>query len=416
MPKSTDPMVPLRWRAAQLLAAPHRLCFFWAGGNAALAAAWWAAQLLSDTAWPWVVPPATAHGLWFTLGAMPLFIAGFMFTAGPQWLKAPAVDTRPLRAPVAAFVGGWALAVPGFHLSPLLAASGLLLVAAGWIALTTRLLGLLRQGTRPDRRHARVVAAAAVAMALCLLAAALAVAMAAPRAQAAVVRLSLWSVVLVFGVVSHRMLPFLGDGAWAWADRRWPDWPLWAVASVPLLQALSALVDLAGPAAAAWRWCVAAHLAAVAALSLRLVLHWRGHPALQQPLMGMLFGALAWWTAALALLAAAALPLLPADLAARTAMAGLHALTMGYLGGTLLAMTTRVSTVHSGRPQAVDGLARTLHRLLLVAVVARVLAALWPTATPLLMLAALAWAGVASTWFGRHGRWAGQPRVDGKPG
>ena len=48
--------------------------------------------------------------------------------------------------------------------------------------------------------------------------------------------------------------------------------------------------------------------------------------------------------------------------------------------------------------------------------VARVLAALWPTATPLLMLAALAWAGVASTWFGRHGRWAGQPRVDGKAG
>lgn len=404
---------PVPWRAAQLLAAPHRLCFFWAGCNAALAAAWWAAQLLANTAWPWAVPPATAHGLWFTLGAMPLFIAGFMFTAGPQWLKAPAVDTRPLRAPVAAFVGGWALAVPGFHASALLAGCGLLLVALGWAGLCARLLRLVHEGTRPDRRHARLVAAAAVALVLCLLAAALAVALADPHAQAVVVRLSLWSVVLVFGVVSHRMLPFLGDGAWDWADRRWPDWPLWAVASVPLLQALAA------PAAAThdgWRWCQALHLAAVAALSLRLVLHWRGHPALKQPLMGMLFGALAWWTVALLLLATAAVPLLPADLSARAGLAGVHALTMGYLGGTLLAMSTRVSTVHSGRPQAVDGLARALHALLQAAVASRVAAALWPAAALLLDAAALAWAAVAMAWFLRHGRWAGQPRVDGKPG
>lgn len=405
-----------RWRAAQLLAAPHRLCFFWAGGNAALAAVWWAAWLMARAAGmalPWAVPPAIAHGLWFTLGAMPLFIAGFMFTAGPQWLKAPPVATHPLRGPVAAFVGGWALAVPGVHLSATLAACGLLLVAAGWAALTARLLRLVRQGTRPDRRHARVVTAAAVAMALCLLAAALSVALAAAPAQAVVVKLALWSVVLVFGVVSHRMLPFLGEGAWAWADSRWPDGPLWAVASVPLVQALAAPIAAAG---VDLRPALALHLAAVGLLSLRLVLHWRGHPALKQPLMGMLFGALAWWTAALALLAAAAWPTLPADLAARTGLAGLHALTMGYLGGTLLAMATRVSTVHSGRPQAVDGVARALHALLQIAVVARVAAALWPTATPLLHAAALAWAAVAVTWFRRHGRWAGQPRVDGRAG
>jgi len=119
---------------------------------------------------------------------------------------------------------------------------------------------------------------------------------------------------------------------------------------------------------------------------------------------------------ALLLLATAAVPLLPADLSARAGLAGVHALTMGYLGGTLLAMSTRVSTVHSGRPQAVDGLARALHALLQAAVASRVAAALWPAAALLLDAAALAWAAVAVAWFLRHGRWAGQPRVDGKPG
>ena len=95
----------------------------------------------------------------------------------------------------------------------------------------------------------------------------------------------------------------------------------------------------------------------------------------------------------------------------------LHALTMGYLGCTLVAMITRVAAGHSGRPLAVDGLAWALYLLLQAAVLARVAAALWPAAATALTLAAIAaWAVACSTWALRYGGWMGRPRVDGRPG
>jgi uncharacterized protein involved in response to NO len=119
-----------RWRAEHLLDVPHRLRFFWAGVSWAAAAAGWAALLVAATLgmpWPWQPSAASAHGLWFSLGAMPLFIAGFMFTAGPRWLRRPPISARPLRPPMGLFIAGWGVAVAGFHRAPTLAAAGLAL-------------------------------------------------------------------------------------------------------------------------------------------------------------------------------------------------------------------------------------------------------------------------------------------------
>ena len=98
-------------------------------------------------------------------------------------------------------------------------------------------------------------------------------------------------------------------------------------------------------------------------------------------------------------------------------LAALHALTMGFLGSTLLVMATRVSSTHSGRPQAMDRVARALYVVLQGAVVLRLVAALGPaTAGLFLPWAGLAWMGVALVWAVRHGRWLGSPRLDGRPG
>jgi uncharacterized protein involved in response to NO len=409
------------WRAALLLSAPHKLCFFWAGMHWALAALWWATwqfALAWGLAWPWPVPAAAAHGLWFTLGPMPLFIAGFMFTAGPRWLRRPPVDARELRAPVAAFSLGWAIAVTGFHAGAALAALGTGLAALAWGLLAHRMLRLVARSTEADRRHAKAVAAAALAMLACLAAASLALAAGHPQALGRIVRVALWwGAAMVFVVVSHRMLPFLGEGAWPGLDARWPDWPLWTLASVPLVQGSAAL---AGPwldALPGSRWVLAGHLALAAALSLRLSLRWIGSAPLKQPMVAMLFRPLLWWDAALCLGALSWLPTLDASTATRFGTAGLHALTLGYMGGTMLAMVTRVSATHSGRSQAIDRVARQLHVLLQATVFARVAAALWPgSASVLLPAAAAGWLTVAATWALRHGTWLGQPRADGRPG
>jgi uncharacterized protein involved in response to NO len=96
-------------------------------------------------------------------------------------------------------------------------------------------------------------------------------------------------------------------------------------------------------------------------------------------------------------------------------LAPLHALTMGYLGCTLIAMITRVAAGHSGRPLAVDGLMWALYGVLQLAVILRVLHGLtgWQGFLP---LAALAWATVTVCWAWRYGQWLGRPRADGRPG
>lgn len=414
---------PGRWLAARLLDAPHRLCFFWAGVNWAAAAVWWVAHLLADargTSWAWRVSPAAAHGLWFTLGFMPLFIAGFMCTAGPKWLRRPPVRARELRLPVASFTVGWAVAVAGFHLSPALAAAGLALVAAGWGALTWRIVRLVVGSTQTDRRHAWLIVWACGLLLACLGVASLALAYDRAVWLSTVSRVGLWGgVTLVFLAVSHRLLPFLGAGAWPALDARWPDWPLWLVVSVPAARGAGALVS-AGQLQVlphAWRVLEAVHLAGVAALCLWIALRWTRQRALRQPLVAMLFGAFLWWDVALWLGAAARWPVLAAGTAQALDLAAMHALTMGFLGGTMLVMVTRVSSTQSGRPQATDRVARALYVLLQAAVVMRLVGALEPAAPALwLRWAGAAWMGVALVWAIRHGRWLGLARVDGRPG
>lgn len=416
---------PGRWRAARLFDAPHRLCFFWAGVNWAAAAVWWAAHLFADaagTSWPWQVSPAAAHGLWFTLGAMPLFIAGFMFTAGPKWLRRRPVMARELRRPVASFTVGWAVAVAGFHLSAALAAAGLALVAAGWGALTWRIVRLVVSSTQTDRRHARLIMWASSLLVVCLGVASLALACGRADWLSTVSRVALWGgVTLVFLAVSHRLLPFLGAGAWPALDARWPDWALWVVVSVPVAHGAGALVS-GWPLQAlpdGWRVLEAVHLAGVATLCLWIAaLRWTRQRALRQPLVAMLFGAFLWWDVALWLGAAARWPGLAAGTAQALDLAAVHALTMGYLGGTMLVMVTRVSSAHNGRPHAMDRVARALYALLQVAVAMRLLGALVEPVGSALWLrwAGAAWMGVALVWTIRHGRWLGLARVDGRPG
>jgi uncharacterized protein involved in response to NO len=133
-------------------------------------------------------------------------------------------------------------------------------------------------------------------------------------------------------------------------------------------------------------------------------------------MVAMLYRPLLWWNAALVLGVLAWLPALDAGWRARLGMAALHALTIGYLGGTLLAMVTRVSSSHGGRAQAIDRVARRLEAVLQATAFVRVLAALWPAASGLLLAAAAAgWLAIAATWALRHGRWLGQPRADGRP-
>jgi uncharacterized protein involved in response to NO len=412
----------LRW----LLTAPHRLAFFGAGLVFAASAVWWFGALWSRLdGWPlaWMVSPTLAHSLLMSFGFMPLFFAGFLFTAGPKWLAQPEMRASAVAPTVGAALAGWALFVPGVNLSTPLAAVGLAVVAAGWGIFTLRLWRLVRTSRVRDRTHPRWVGAACTIGALAMWAAAAGLAAQREDIVHAAVQLGLWGfVALVFATVAHRMIPFFGDGGLARLDLRWPGWLLWVFGATLGLQAAFGMTDaLAGPPGASGHALRAALETPSALLLVALALRWVAIPRLRIPLRQrlprMMYIGFAWFALALALATVSDALAAFGGGSVALGLAPLHAMTMGFLGSILLAMTSRVACGHSGRSQVADAFLWSLFWLLQAAVLARLASAAWPALPSFVLLfAALAWAGVATAWALRYGRWFGRPRPDGRPG
>ncbi len=419
--RKPPPPSDTRWRAAWLLAAPHRLGFFAAALMLAFSAVWWWVVLFTRAAGialPWAVSPPAAHALLMSQGFMPLFMAGFLFTAGPKWLGLPEQNARRLLRPVALMLAGWGLAVTGFHTHTELAGAGIVLVAAGWSRISGMFLMLVRASRMEDRLHPALVAAACLlgALALCLAAAALVLGVE-PLLRAAN-QLAIWGfAAVVFAVVSHRMIPFFSASALALLDAWRPLWLLWVLVGVLWAEALPAMAEAWWwPLPVALRWLQVAVELPAALLLLWLALRWGLVQSLRIRLLAMLHGGFFWLGLSYALNAISHALMAVSHNELSLGLAPLHALTMGYLGATLVAMATRVSSGHGGRPLAADTTAWTLYWVLQGAVLLRVLAALWPAGTMLTLLAISLWSVATGAWALRYGAWYGRPRVDGRPG
>jgi uncharacterized protein involved in response to NO len=405
-----------------LLAAPHRLGFSAAALMLASTALWWAAVLLGRAArWSpsWSVSPPAAHALLMSLGFMPLFIVGFLFTAGPRWLGLPDVAARSLLAPVLALLCGWALVVPGLHLQSQVAGLGMAVVAAGWSALCWRFVAMLRASPAPDRVHATVVSVACSAGALTMWVAALALALEHETVLRSATQVALWCfVATVFATVSHRMIPFFSASALPLLDAWRPMWLLWTFVAVLWLEAPLAVLRLwVWPVPMALLWAQVLMEVPAAVLLLWLAVRWGLVQSLKMRLLAMLHGGFAWLGLALGLSALSTALMALTHGEQSLGLAPTHAMTMGYLGATLFAMATRVSSGHSGRPLAADNPAWVLYWVLQAAVLLRVAAALWPAMSkPLTVVAILAWLVAMGGWAWRYGNWFGRPRIDGRPG
>ncbi|MFM9917237.1 MAG: NnrS family protein [Rhizobacter sp.] len=410
------------WHLRWLLAAPHRLGFFAAACMLAASALWWSAVLLSRAVGlspAWAVPPPAAHALLMALGFTPLFIAGFLFTAGPKWLDRPAVDARMLLRPVLLMLTGWCVVLPGLHLSALLAAAGLALVAGGWSRLCGRFVAILRASRAPEKTHARFVAVACGIGALTMWVAVGALAVADVTLLRATTQVALWCfVATVFVVVSHRMIPFFSASALPALDAWRPMWLLWVMVAALWLEALAAVAALGwGPLPAWLRGVQAAIEMPVALLLLWLALRWGVVQSLKIRMLAMLHAGFLWLGLVYALSSVSHALMAWTESEVSLGLAPMHALTMGYLGATLLAMATRVSSGHSGRSLAADNTAWAMYWVLQAAVVMRVVAALWAAGeTVFTLLAVLAWTTATVAWALRYGGWFLRPRIDGRPG
>jgi uncharacterized protein involved in response to NO len=383
-----------------LLGRGFRPFFLLAAAQAVVAVGTWLAVLRA-----WIPAPAWAtssqwHAHEMVFGFAVAAVAGFLLTSVPVWTRRPAV----VGARLAGLVALWLAArVAVFLAAPRLAA---LVELVFFLALA----GVV---TAPIARSRSVRNAAFPVLVLALGAADAAshagVLAGDPEVGPAGLRLGVGILVVLISILGGRLVPlFTGnalrragrDGAVrrvAWADA--VSGPL----VIAFFLALVAFPDAAGTGVLG--------LAAGAVLALRAG-GWRMRESLADPLLWSMH--LAWWWLPVGL-AAWGLAELGAPVSSQAA---LHALTVGGVGGMILAIMSRVSLGHTGRPFVAPAGMATAFALVHAAAFMR-------AALPMLVpgWTATWWQLSGGLWlaaFGLFGVIYGPillaPRVDGKPG
>lgn len=388
----------------------------------AFAGLWWllelAARLAPALALPHATIPTYTHALVMSLGFLPLFFVGFLFTAGPKWLQMPDVPAPALLRPVAACVSGWFLLIVGTHLSAAVAGAGVALAAIGWAVLARRFIVMVLRSKAADRLHAKLIATACAVGAGLMAVAAFGLWLGQPAWLRLCAYLGLWwFIVPVYTSVAHRMIPFFTAAALPILDSWRPHWLLWTLLGLAWWHGSWVCLDFLGvlqdPAWMGLRGAVSA-LAAVGVLA--LAVRWGLVQSLKIRLLAMLHLGFVWLGVSYGL-SAASLWLQSSGHVGGLGLAPLHALSMGFLGSILLAMATRVSCGHSGRTLTADNIAWGLYGVLQLAVLARLGAVFWAAySSEVLVVAAVLWVIATGGWALRYGRWFGLPRVDGKSG
>jgi len=409
------------WHWRHLLLAPHRLGFFLAMVVLLAAGLWWAGVQLQRIgtlpALSHAVSPSLVHATVMTFGFMPLFFSGFLFTAGPKWLRVSGPSARRIAPALVAQAAGWIIWLAGSHVHAVFAVTGLSLALIGLAVMTMMFWRLIAASREKDRLHAKWVGAALIAGCACVLGVGAAVLTGAGNAARLFALTGLWGfIVVVFVTVAHRMIPFFSVPPTP-AMERWQAFPVLAMMlGVAVFEACAGWLDAAFAGDAPWQILRGVIELATGAVMVWLAVLWGLFKSLRVRLLAMLHLGFLWLGLGLALGGIAQLLGWVTD-GAVLPLAPLHAIAMGGLGSLMLAMVTRVSCGHSGRSNVADDLVWGLFWALQAATVLRISAAIpfWPV-QPLLTLAAMLWAGVMLIWGLRYGSWYGRPRPDGRPG
>ncbi|WP_243042965.1 NnrS family protein [Dyella sedimenti] len=404
---SPSPSAPF----AILLAAPHRAMFL-IGALALLGSmGWWTWVLVA--AWQGLpfprqaMPVAWAHGFLMQYATLAPFVLGFLLTVFPRWLNLAGIR-RPLYASVfAGMSGGAALVLAAQSGVPACLPVGVAAMLLGWLWALGALGIRLRQSRYRDLwANAAYAALVLGALGLTL---ALAYACGAPAwLMPAANTIGTYGLLApVYLTVAHRMVPFFSNNAVPGYRVVRPAWSLLVTLALSLAHLAC---DLAG--LERWRWTVDLPMAVLLGWQW---LAWQPWKARRPGLLAVLYIALAWLPLSFAMLAADSLALF------RTGGSGwgrapLHALTIGFFASMLVAMVTRVTHGHSGRPLVMGPVPWFAFAGIQLAAVVRVLANASARPWPLYVAAAGLWLLALAPWAARSAWIYLTPRRDGKPG
>lgn len=330
--------------------------FFLMNGIFAMAAILIWVMALHGSGLPGITPMWHSHEM--LVGFAMAAVAGFSLTAVANWTGRPAVHGMPLALLVFSWLAGrLAMLLTGWLPAGLVALLDML-----FPLLLCVLLGREIFGGKSKRNYILVIIL--VFMAFLNGIYHLGVSQVLPGMDRLAIYLLIHTMLVLVTIIAGRIVPaFTGNWLRMQGQTRLP------VNNDVVNRAALSLTIVVGLAASfAPTHTVTGILAFAAAFAHGFRLsRWRGFATTSNPLLFVLHAAYIWLPVGYVLLGCAVFGWL------FTPTAALHALTMGAIGNIVLAVTTRVSLGHTGRPLQAARLTVVAYWLLMVAVLVRVL-------------------------------------------
>ena len=364
------------YRGPAILGYGFRPFFLLGAIWSALAVAIWLPMLSGSLSLPIALSPIEWHVHELLYGYLPAVAAGFLLTAVPNWTGRLPVTGPPLLGLLLVWVAGrMAMLVSAGIGAPAAAAIDLSFLAV--------LAGVLGREIVRGRSTQNLKVLALIGLLFAGNAVFHLEAMRAGASQGYGMRMGIGTAIVLITVIGGRIVPSFTRN---WLARRPPG-------ALPTPFNRFDMVAVAGGAAAIAAWIAAPTHLVTAALALGGgLLHavrlgrWAGYRTLREPLVLVLHAGYAFVPIGFLLVA---LGIAAPGLVAPTG--ALHGWTAGAIGLMTLAVMTRASLGHTGRPLTATLSVQLIYLAAGVAALARILAAFDVARTPLLHLSATAW-------------------------
>ncbi len=400
-----------------ITAAPHRSLFLVGALQGVFTLLWWVFDLsgryaVAGQAVNWNVAPTWAHAFLMIYGFFPFFIFGFLFTTYPNWMNGPKIKPRAYLSTCLLMFCGVLLFYAGLIAGKIVSVAGVGLMLAGWSIAIYVLLKVLVTTAPQDKRHAKVTSVAlvmgwfGVAAYLVWLITETAVMIDFSR------HIGIWLfLVPIVLTVSHRMIPFFSSRVLENYVMVRPFWMLWLMLACCVVHGYLQLINMT-----TYLWVADFPLAGCA---FYLSYRWGFLRSFRVSLLAVLHIAFAWFAISMTLYGLQSFIAMN-DGKIMFGLAPLHALAIGFFASMILAMASRVTLGHSGRPLELDRPTWLLFLGFQATAIIRVIADVLPSAAvilPVLYVAAgLVWLVCFILWSIKYVPIYWRQRVDGKPG
>jgi uncharacterized protein involved in response to NO len=364
------------WQGPAILGYGFRPLFLGAGVWAALAMALWIAAVAGALALPTRFAPVDWHAHELLYGYLPAVMAGFLFTAVPNWTGRLPIVGWPLLALVSIWVGGRVTITT----SALLPAAVAPLIDLAFLALVAAMIGREILAGK-NWRNLPVLAAVGLLWVGNLVFHFEGVEGAASGGFGA--RIGIAVAIFLVLLIGGRIVPSFTRNWLAQRGSGSLPAPPGNFDAIALAVAGLALVAwIAAPAApGSGALCCAAGLAHLWRLA-----RWAGWRSFAEPLVAVLH--VGYLFASIGFLAVAASILVPGSIATGAA---LHAWTAGAVGVMTLAVMTRASLGHTGRPLTATPAIEAIYATAIAAAVLRIIDGITSGSTVVVTLAGLLW-------------------------